>query len=585
MRKAILLSVIFTIPLIGCKKEGGLIPKFHDDTLRAGVASVKITPLGFETFNDANSDGYYNESDGDTFNDCGKDRLCLGDEEYSGPDPDGTEGNGIFDAVWIPGFGAGRPANGIHDDLYARALILSYNREYVVFVALDLIGFFSWRIDQARKVLEEEDSIDPKRVIVGSSHVHEGIDTMGIWGPNDWETGVNPAYQEFIIESIVSVVEEAAKNLVPVRMRAGSRRIQDMDPYYNGVYFGGKSPDLHQVGIINDGRDPIVVDDTVSVMQFVATSGETIAVLENWSGHPETLGSRNNYITSDYVHYSRERLEKEFGGTALHFAADVGGMMSSLGATVPLVDEDNKHVYKRDDNGQIIRDSDGDPIPEYAQKDTFEFARSVGNIVAETAITALMDSEVNDVEGISLRHKYIYLPQDNPNFDVALRIPLLDVPLDIFTEGENCGITGCIRERIDLITIGDAEIATVPGELFPEIGIGLPDDPEFYSVRPNRYFRHHNSADGTCDINDPVELAHCNHADPYIIPLPPVRKAMKRPVTFIFGLTNDELGYILPEADFYDFLDIGDHYEESNSLGPRTAGIVHSAIIDLIESE
>ena len=47
---------------------------------------------------------------------------------------------------------------------------------------------------------------------------------------------------------------------------------------------------------------------------------------------------------------------------------------------------------------------------------------------------------------------------------------------------------------------------------------------------------------------------------------------------WIIGLGNDELGYIIPEYNFilddrvpYLIEASGDHYEETNSLGPRTA--------------
>ena len=59
---------------------------------------------------------------------------------------------------------------------------------------------------------------------------------------------------------------------------------------------------------------------------------------------------------------------------------------------------------------------------------------------------------------------------------------------------------------------------------------------------------------------------------------------------WIVGLGNDELGYIIPEYDFvladsmpyFNEAD-GDHYEETNSLGPQTAGILESEADRLID--
>ena len=60
---------------------------------------------------------------------------------------------------------------------------------------------------------------------------------------------------------------------------------------------------------------------------------------------------------------------------------------------------------------------------------------------------------------------------------------------------------------------------------------------------------------------------------------------MPNETTWIVGLGNDELGYILPEYDFIldDSLPWfneaeGDHYEETNSLGPQTHAYVREQI-------
>src|SRR5204862_3181149 len=42
----------------------------------------------------------------------------------------------------MAGFGQGRDATGVHDDLYARALVIEVGEASIALVALDLIGFF-----------------------------------------------------------------------------------------------------------------------------------------------------------------------------------------------------------------------------------------------------------------------------------------------------------------------------------------------------------------------------------------------------------------------------------------------------------
>ena len=73
-------------------------------TLSAGFAAVAITPEVPDRWVDANNDFKYNPKDGDSFTD--------------------GNGNGKFDPVWIAGFSNSKPANGVHDDTWARTMIV-----------------------------------------------------------------------------------------------------------------------------------------------------------------------------------------------------------------------------------------------------------------------------------------------------------------------------------------------------------------------------------------------------------------------------------------------------------------------------
>ncbi len=600
--------VLSLLAFFACSpKEKGRVLNFHDNTLRAGASAIIITPLGFETFNDNNNNGSFDS--GDTFNDCGRDRICPKDPNYTGPDADGTEENQIFDAIWIAGYGAGRPANGIHDDISVRTLVVSYNKEYFISIVFDFIGILLNRVEMIKDKLEAK-GYDRNRILVTATHTHEGPDTMGMWGPTDGETGIYKPYMDYIVDAAVTAVEEAVANLEPASLRLGQVNLRDTDPYITGIYFGGRNAlRPWQIGIINDVRDPLIVLDSVVTMQFSASDGSIIATLFNFSGHPEVMGDENNYLSADYVGFTRKKLEEEYGGVAIFVPSAVGGMMSSLGGAVPLVDEGGKRVYQLctqediNDYNACLADHPGDPqaylicatagfgctkigdyrrdyawtaIPEIIEQpsrppEVFDYARSVGFIVAEGAISAINNGEVVDVNSLIVKSTPVRIPIDNLKFDVGLRIGIFEVTIDDLEKGPDCGYSGCIPDRMFYVKIGEsAEILTIPGELFPENALGLPDDPEFYSKRPNKYFRQHKDND-----------KYSTHADPYVIESPPLFSLMKTKYKFIFGLTNDELGYVMPEADFYDYSDKGDHYEESNSTGPKAIKRVHEAAVEL----
>src|SRR5262245_22320151 len=53
--------------------------------------------------------------------------------------------------VWIAGFGQGRRATGVHDDLYARAFAWTDGTKEVALVAVDLVGLFRDRVLSIRR--------------------------------------------------------------------------------------------------------------------------------------------------------------------------------------------------------------------------------------------------------------------------------------------------------------------------------------------------------------------------------------------------------------------------------------------------
>jgi hypothetical protein len=62
---------------------------------------------------------------------------------------------------------------------------------------------------------------------------------------------------------------------------------------------------------------------------------------------------------------------------------------------------------------------------------------------------------------------------------------------------------------------------------------------------------------------------------------------MKGQMNMLLGLTNDQIGYIIPRSQWdekepYTYND--KPYGEENSLGPKTAPLVHQALIQLFEA-
>ncbi len=505
-----------------------------DGALRAGAAAVSITPTCFEAFEDLDADAEWDWDD-EAFLDCGCDRLCPEDQGYPGPDE--GEGDGEFQAVWLAGFHNGRPATGVHDDLWARAIVFDQGDTRVAFVVLDLVGWFNQEVVDTRALLASR-GVEVDQLIVASTHNHEAPDTMGLWGRTETRSGYDPDYAGFIRERTADAVEAAIADLREVgTMKVGSVDVRDFH-------------ETQALNLVNDRRDPKVIDTTLGAALLQDTSGETIATLVHFGNHPEAIADENTLITADYPWTLREGLEsgvnwdaysrEGYGGVSIFVNGAVGGMMTPLGITV--------HT------------PDGDALREYG----FEKNEALGKVMAEIAMDAIDNGQVVESPSIATAGHTFKLYVENWGFQGMFLSGILDretfdwdssIPID------DDNLPRIVTE-VTWLKIGDLELMTIPGELLPELAIG--------------------GFDGSQTGHPDVPIIDADNPNPPDLSAAPAGPYMKDHLTaqhrWLVGLGQDQLGYIVPPYNFqldeinpwFDEAD-GDHYEETNSLGPLFA--------------
>lgn len=425
--------------------------------------------------------------------------------------------NGKFDPVWIAGFGSDRPAKGIHDPQWVRAIAVRNNGVTVVMLSVDAIGIFHNDVVAIRKAIDPALKVD--HLVLSSTHCHEVPDTMGNWSGLPM-FGYDTRYIAKIKEKAKEAVEEAVSGLQAADMYCATVKVPEE-------------------GFVRDSRKPIALDPNMYLWHFTKSnaSDQTIATVVNWGNHPETLGGRNPYLSSDFVHYIREGLEhgvpepnsvKGFGGTCVFFQGMIGGLATQLGVTVP----------NRGGSGGFHEDS-------------LEKAEHLGYNVAILAANSLRGADVwkNDKPLVAVAAETIKAKMDNPLFKYGIMLGLLH-------QGYFWG--GYAKTEVGAIRIGDVMIVTIPGELYPEIAVGGVE------ARLGRDFE-----------IDPVEVPPFQSEQ---------RKCAKQ--TPVFGLCNDEVGYIIPKSQWdakapWTYGN-SDQYGEENSGGPEVAPAVHRAAMEMI---
>jgi hypothetical protein len=440
--------------------------------------------------------------------------------------------------VYLAGFGHNRVATGVHDDLYARCLALEAGGQILALCSVDVIGLF---YDDVLKIREQVKVQAPEisHLIVASTHVHEGPDTLGLWGPSPLQTGIDESYLDWLDSQIAATAVRAARSMRPAHLELS----RDDHPLLELL----QSVD----------RPPLVKDPYLFVMRLTGIgAGEVIAVLVNWSAHPETLGGENLEITADYPHWLCQYVENHLGGTAIFFNGSIG-KLSTLGNQVALVDPQT---------GEIAQDG------------TWRKAELIGTMLGRLVERALNSGEATRVNSILIRKSILFPPLQNDHFRVAEatgvfagRKPLFSAgKLDSSTIEKELTGTGGIRyptghdvqTEVDYVQLRSrdrivAEIATIPGEIYPEL--------------TNGGITRYPGADFPGALFEPILRTH-----------------LKSRYQFVLGLGNDELGYLIPKAEWDDqppwLLNRPQRwYGEINSVGPDVAGVLLRGLVWLTE--
>jgi hypothetical protein len=221
----------------------------------------------------------------------------------------------------------------------------------------------------------------------------------------------------------------------------------------------------------------------------------------------------------------------------------VGGLMTTL------------HVEVKDDQGKALADG------------TFEKTERYGLLLGKLADKALSNAKPVALTPFETRTKSFFMPIDNTLYVFGFNIGVLKrdafvwngdplradpVPAAILQKkGKDDKKTRmCIKSEVGWIRLGDLEVATIPGEIYPELVLSKVQDPP----------------DKAADFPDaPIE--------------PGIYAQLKSKHKMIVGLANDEIGYILPKRQWdekapfcYGRKKL--QYGEENSLGPETGPIL-----------
>jgi neutral ceramidase len=194
---------------------------------------------------------------------------------------------------------------GIHDHIYARAIVLSDGATTAAVVSWELIGVPDKTWEEISQRVAREARIQPNNLLLTAVHDHSAPAPFGLYGNDSPKSAV---YMKQVADATVEAIRKAKASLQPAKIGIRTGKA------YVNVNRREYSPETGWwLGFNLDGPS----DKTVTVVRFDALSGKPIALLINYSVHAVVMGPENYQISGDlagatsrYVeNYYRERPE------------------------------------------------------------------------------------------------------------------------------------------------------------------------------------------------------------------------------------------------------------------------------------
>lgn len=268
-----------------------------------------------------------------------------------------------------------------------------------------------------------------------------------------------------------------------------------------------------------DKRKPYVYDTDLHRIRFVPNDGSAETWLLNAPIHCVGYGAGGTEITGDYPYFMEKYINENAKANVFYILGAELAMTSEYDY-LPEVDP-NSAPYKEQGEG-------------YARLALF------GEELAKLAISIDNDKAIAPIFNIRLAETYI--PVDNSILKLAAKGGLL-----INQIVKNKGSYEVVTE-VGYCEFGtDLAVALIPGELAPEIAYG--------------------GVDSSAEAWDGDEWNYSSFAD-----------AAKNRKLLVFGVTNDQIGYMLPSNEWHSYLT---ENEEIVSTGRMAGAYIAEAYLTL----
>jgi len=205
----------------------------------------------------------------------------------------------------MPGGFFDSKAEGIHDDMYVKAVVLSNSRPAAI-AACDSLSVSRSTVVRARKIAAEMTGISPSDIMVCATHTHTGGPVANALGSK-----ADGRYLEMLVHQIATAISEAKRASVEAQLGFGRGEV-------NGVSFNRRFIMRDDYVATHPGKmNPDIVapagpvDASLGVVGVKSMDGTFMGALINYSMHCTVMGG--SLYSADYPHYLSETIRRAFG--------------------------------------------------------------------------------------------------------------------------------------------------------------------------------------------------------------------------------------------------------------------------------
>lgn len=334
-----------------------------------------------------------------------------------------------------------RTADGVHDDLHARALILDDGRAPVVLVACETIEMPRKVVDEARRRIEKQLAIPPGRILISATHCHTGPQ-------------MTADYEQMLARRIGDAVVTASGRKQAGRLFAAAEQEGSLPHYRRYLMKDGNV--RTNPGFLNpDVVKPVgPIDPRVGVLFAEDEAGGPLLTWVNYAMHLDCVGG--TLISADYP----------------SFLARFLGRIKTPDMTT---------VFTNGAAGNINNWDVRRPGPQRG----FDVSRRLGEVLGAAVVKAYTHLEPVSpqlravsatlslppapitTQEIAEARKILATPPP-PNIDFTIdRVKATKVMGIHQLEGKN------LEAEVQVISIGQVALVGIPGELFVELGLEI----------------------------------------------------------------------------------------------------------------